>query len=255
MDSIRTYLWAFGRSYTYDPRRNSYLWFGVLWGLPVPLFSIFIDLHLTGDLFQPPLEAVRRHPIHYFFLAHPLLFGVVFGAMGTLRHDLELKVADLIRSLTDLATTDPLTGLYNRRYILEEMKKALLRSRRSGQPFTLLLFDLNAFKAVNDTRGHTEGDFVLQRTAGALRSAVREGDVLARYGGDEFLLLVHDDLPAARTLADRAAAAVMERAGLSFEVGAARFPEDGATVEDLINTADRHLGGDKKRRHETTTSR
>src|SRR5262245_24722266 len=100
--SIRTYLVAFGRTFTYDVRRNFYLWFGFLWGIPVPVVSLSLDCSLSGA--SGPVEAILHHPIHFLFLAHPILFALVFGAMGTVRHQLEEQNDRLIRSLTDLAT-------------------------------------------------------------------------------------------------------------------------------------------------------
>lgn len=246
--TIQPYLKAFGKSFTYDVRRNHYLWFGFLWGIPVPIFSLALDCSL-GAPGRTPLEALRDHPVHLFFLAHPLLFALIFGAMGTLRHALEEQNAQLIRSLTDLATTDALTGLHNRRYVLQELSKAVLRSRRTDQRFAVVLFDLDGFKAINDTLGHPAGDVVLRKVADGLQSIVREGDVLGRYGGDEFLLITYGDLPTTQTLASRAEATVREATGLGLSAGIARFPEDGTAGEALVDVADRLLSAIKEKRY------
>src|SRR5438552_4753424 len=131
MRIVKTYLKAFGRPFTYDFRHNVYLWFGFLWGLPVPVFSILLDLSLSGGGARSPFHAIAEHPIHLFFLAHPALFALIFGAMGTVRHELEIENRRLIDELTDLATTDALTGLHNRRTVMEELRKAIHRSARS----------------------------------------------------------------------------------------------------------------------------
>lgn len=255
MRIVRTYLKAFGRAFTFDARHNVYLWFGFLWGLPVPLFSILLDLSLGGVSGRSPLHAVGEHPIHLFFLAHPALFALVFGAMGTVRHELEAENRRLIDELTGLATTDPLTGLHNRRYVMEELQKAIHRSERSNHPFAVVLFDLDKFKQVNDERGHGAGDIVLRAAAGALQSVTRQGDVLGRYGGDEFLLVAYGDLPSAMTLAERADEAVRQRTGLSISAGVARFPEDGVSPESLVASADTLLASTKRKRHEKDTAR
>jgi diguanylate cyclase (GGDEF)-like protein len=252
---ISTYLTAFGRSFTYDPRRNVYLWFGLLWGLPVPIFSIVLDLSLGGPGRRDPWVAVGQHPIHLFFLAHPVLFALVFGAMGTVRHELEAENRKLIDKLTGLATTDALTGLHNRRYILEELQKSIHRSERSHEPFWVVLFDLDQFKQVNDQRGHGAGDIVLRGAAGALSSITRQGDVLGRYGGDEFLLIAYGELPSAMDLAERANEAVQQRTGLSVSAGVARFPDDGMTPQALVEAADLLLAGTKRKRHEKDPAR
>ena len=169
--------------------------------------------------------------------------------MGAVRHRLEEKNAELIRSLTDLATTDALTGLHNRRYVLAELTKALQRARRIEQRFAVVLFDLDGFKQINDTQGHAAGDVVLKKAAVAIQSITREGDVLGRYGGDEFLLITYGDLPQAESLPARADEAVARDTGLGVSMGIARHPEDGSTEAALIERADFLLAEAKKRRY------
>ena len=247
--TIRTYLSAFGRGFTYDVRRNSYLWFGFLWGIPVPIMSLALDCTVGAGRGLSLLDALAAHPIHFLFLAHPVIFALVFGAMGTVRHRLEEQNAQLIQSLTDLATTDALTGLHNRRYVISELNKALQRARRTQQRFSVVLFDLDGFKQINDTLGHAAGDVVLKKAAAALQAITREGDVLGRYGGDEFLLITYGDLPAAQTIPDRADDAVTREAGLGVSAGVARFPEDATSEEALIDRADAALAEVKKARY------
>jgi diguanylate cyclase (GGDEF)-like protein len=247
--TVRSYLAAFGRSYTYDVRRNVYLWFGLLWGIPVPVFSIALDLSLSPGL-RGPLTAVLEHPVHLIFLAHPFLFALIFGAMGTVRHALEQDNARLIESLTDLATTDALTGLHNRRYVMEELEKALQRSRRTDQRFGVALFDLDGFKQINDTLGHSAGDLVLKKASEALKGVTREGDVLGRYGGDEFLLITYGDLSSSESLGVRADDAVQQATDLGISTGIARYPDDGSTSTTLLEEADRRLAQEKDRRYE-----
>lgn len=246
---VGTYLEAFGRAYTYDLRHNVYLWFGFLWGIPVPIVSLSLDCSLSAVPLWSLTDAICRHPIHLFFLAHPILFGLVFGAMGTVRHRLEQQNEELIRSLTDLATTDALTGLHNRRYVMAELTKALQRARRSHQRFSVVLFDMDGFKQINDTLGHAAGDVILKKAATALGSVTREGDVLGRYGGDEFLLITYGDLGSDQSLPERADQAVQQDTGLGISAGMARYPEDGATEEALIDRADRILSDVKARRY------
>lgn len=249
MELIKTYLRAFGQSYTYNPGRNLYLWFGVLWGLPIPFFSLYLDWGLGGSTGRSLAGVLANHPIHLFFLVHPLLFGIVFGGMGTVRRNLEEDNEKLIETLTELATTDPLTGLYNRRFVLEELKNMLLRSHRTGAPAGVVLFDLDNFKEVNDRQGHFAGDRVLRDVGASLKSVLREGEVLGRYGGDEFLLVLQGDATAARRLADRALNAIWDGVRQRATAGVASRPEDGDTPEALIAAADRDLGEAKARVH------
>lgn len=254
MRLVKSYLRALGDPMTYNPRRNPYLWFGLLWGLPVPVFSLAWDVSLTGGVGRSLLQAVADHPVHLLFLAHPLLFALVFGAMGTVRHGLEEENGRLIRRLQALADTDALTELHNRRYAMEELHKAIHRSRRSGQPVSIVLIDLDGFKTVNDTRGHAAGDETLRRVAASLRSVVRESDVLGRYGGDEFLVVMEGDGPAVNHFLDRASEAMRRGAGMEFSAGTAIHPGDGSEPEELIGVADMRLAKVKKVHHETTST-
>jgi diguanylate cyclase (GGDEF)-like protein len=234
--------------HTYDPRRNLDLWFGLIWGLPVPMFSLALDLALVPSPGRGPIDAIRDHPYQLFFLAHPLLFALVFGAMGAVRHELERENALLIDRLTMLATIDPLTGIHNRRYALEELEKSTHRSVRTRTPFGVVIFDLDGFKRVNDERGHPAGDAILRAAAEALRSVIRQGDVLGRYGGDEFILVAHGPLPETDVLVQRAREAVMKETGLGVTAGVARFPDQGETPDELIAAADGLLLETKRRR-------
>lgn len=103
---------------------------------------------------------------------------------------LVLRLRESHRQLQDLALRDPLTGLYNRRYFREVYAAEVQRARRTGIPFSVAMIDLDGFKRLNDTRGHTVGDAVLDSFAALLRAAMRSVDILARYGGDEFVVLM-----------------------------------------------------------------
>lgn len=106
--------------------------------------------------------------------------------------------------LEKLSTTDPLTGLRNRRFLSEVMSLEVLRATRYRSPLSLLMADVDHFKQVNDTYGHPTGDAVLQLTAGAIQRVVRTTDVAGRYGGEEFLaVLPHTDLDGAVSLGER----------------------------------------------------
>lgn len=103
-----------------------------------------------------------------------------------------------------ISRTDALTGIHNRRSILELLDKEIARTRRHGPPLAVVILDLDHFKSVNDTRGHPTGDRVLQHTAAVLQRTVRQCDAIGRYGGEEFLLLLPDtSLEGAQVLAER----------------------------------------------------
>ena len=118
---------------------------------------------------------------------------------------------DLRRRDKQLSIVDELTQLHNRRFFFPEAHAALARSLRYELPFALLLLDVDHFKSVNDNYGHTTGDVVLQQVATTLRSQIREGDILARFGGEEFILaLPNTDNDGAMILAERIRLAVKE---------------------------------------------
>ncbi len=101
-----------------------------------------------------------------------------------------LNNADLHARVAESALRDPLTGLLNRRYFDEAIETAYATARRSADPLSLIVLDLDHFSAVNNEHGHSVGDSVLRRVAGAIRNAVRDGDIVARYGGEEFVVIV-----------------------------------------------------------------
>src|SRR4051812_7928002 len=154
-------------------------------------------------------------------------------------------LASAIAELTAQATTDPLTGVANRRSFYTSLEAELKRSSRTAAPVTLVLIDLDGFKEINDTHGHPFGDGVLQTIAEKLRHGLRATDVLARVGGDEFAIL----LPAtprdnAATLIARArdeAAASVGGVSLTWSAGVATYPTDARDSTTLVECADAAL--------------
>ena len=148
------------------------------------------------------------------------------------------------------ATRDPLTGLFNRRALIERMQQQLLALDRRGQPFALLMLDLDRFKRINDTHGHQLGDQVLETVAGVLRDASRETDVAGRWGGEEFLVALPGTmLEDAREVAERLreqirATPVPLPDGGSLTVTASiglATREPGEALDDLVLRADEAL--------------
>ena len=148
-----------------------------------------------------------------------------------------------------LAVTDPLTGLGNYRRLVEALDAEVKRTGRSGRPFAVLLLDLDQLKKINDRYGHLVGSQALCRLADVLRVFCRSIDTAARYGGDEFaVILPETTAAAARLVASRIRsrlAADSLQPPLSASISVAVCPQDGETIEALLRTADRELYGMK----------
>jgi diguanylate cyclase (GGDEF)-like protein len=156
----------------------------------------------------------------------------------------------LQRELVRLAHYDGLTGILNRPAFLAEFEREASRSRRGGERFSLAVFDLDHFKNLNDRFGHAAGDEVLRLAAATMRQCLRRHDVLGRYGGEEFALLMPAaDKDTGLRIAERVRAAVEGLAfnrseqpiTLSLSGGVATQGEDGASWEELFAAADRAL--------------
>jgi diguanylate cyclase (GGDEF)-like protein/PAS domain S-box-containing protein len=143
------------------------------------------------------------------------------------------------------ATHDALTGLSNYREFMDTLEHELHRAERSHHSFTVLLLDLDDLKRINDRLGHLAGNRALQRLAKAMKEQCRSTDLAARYGGDEFaVLLIESDQGMAKQVAQRIEACVRddrEAPLLSVSIGMAMYPDDGRTAEDLLEVADRQL--------------
>jgi diguanylate cyclase (GGDEF)-like protein len=168
--------------------------------------------------------------------------------------------------LERLSVTDALTGLHNRRKLAQNMEYEIQRSGRTGNPFGVLLMDVDEFKTVNDRFGHHAGDHVLVALAHVLRESVRVIDSVSRYGGEEFVVVLPEtDLASAVETAERIRTEVAsrevslgdEQVGVTVSIGVAEFPSDGASIDAIIDSADGALYRAKDRgrnRVETTRS-
>jgi diguanylate cyclase (GGDEF)-like protein len=161
------------------------------------------------------------------------------------------RLRDRLHDLTELATVDPVTHLFNRRYFEARLEAEVERARRQGQELALLLIDIDDFKRVNDTRGHLEGDRVLREVGDLLHAGVRIFDVCARYGGEEFVIVMPAaSVAVAQQVAERIRARI-ERAfsndspAVTASVGVGMLA-DAATADELVDIADRALIAAKK---------
>ncbi len=160
-----------------------------------------------------------------------------------------VEVARLHEQLKELAATDPLTGLSNRRSFYERLTTELARSQRADRNLSVALLDLNGFKEINDVRGHGVGDQVLIQVAATLKHIIRASDLAARFGGDEFVLLFPETTSAqADQLVSRLRSIEIampdkpdEYFLMSFCWGIATWPQDGSSPERLLQVADARL--------------
>ena len=178
---------------------------------------------------------------------------------GLLQEPRLLSDRDVVTLRGD-AITDPLTGLYNRRFLHDHLEREVSRAERSGSVVSVLLMDLRGFKEINDQLGHPVGDGVLVRTARRIRESLRLVDAGCRYGGDEFVaVLPNTDLVHALTVAERIRQRVSHirlplRVGLSVDLnyGVATYPADGRTINFILKMSDVRLYASKPKPDQPT---
>jgi diguanylate cyclase (GGDEF)-like protein len=170
-----------------------------------------------------------------------LLAGIEPGAIA-------LENALRVQRAEALSVTDDLTQLYNSRYLSQVLRRETKRASRSGRPLSLLFVDLDGFKAINDTHGHLFGSRALVEAAGVIRLSARETDMVARFGGDEFALILPDTgSEGAAAVGDRirdrvAAFSFLQGDGLDIRltvsIGVATLPDVAASADGLLHAAD-----------------
>ncbi len=187
--------------------------------------------------------------LRYFNVTESMVVGEgrALGAMFRV-----LTYRQRYEELQKIVVRDALTNVYNRGFFDEAIEKYVAMSKRSGRPICMMMLDIDYFKRVNDTYGHTEGDLVLQLIAAAITSSLRVSDYVCRYGGEEFaVLLPQTDLSQATTLAERIVAELPKAlstgwrgAGtmpITVTIGVAEFPSEAADGAELVRVADRRL--------------
>lgn len=238
----------------------------------------------TDDLLSKAAREVRETTLRmFYYLAAVLLIGgllavielrrmrVTLGKLGKasaelseLNRKLELKVQERTRELREtneklqrLASYDALTGLPNRLLLMEQLRVILSRAKRETEQFALLFLDVDAFKQINDTFGHSAGDQVLKVTARRIKEQVRGCDLVARLAGDEFVVALVDIRTPAD--ADNIAADISVATGkpiavsvgtdtlvsVHVSIGISLYPRDGGEVDDLLHCADTRMYAQK----------
>ncbi len=170
-----------------------------------------------------------------------VMYDTVVMHATSLENDLEEKLQEITR----LSNTDAVTGVYNRRKFNECLAEEMTASLKKGRPLSLIIFDIDNFKAINDTRGHDYGDHVIIRTAKLAKSCITERDVFARWGGDEFAVIipsagVEQGVKAAREMQERILGYYSGQAAVTCSFGVTELAE-GDDMNSFLIRADSAL--------------
>lgn len=204
------------------------------------------------EMFTPVFANIQFSIVISFM---EIVFTGIFMALQSQR--LMNELTSLQKRLEELASTDPLTGLINRRMVFEQGEAEFTRARRYRQPLSLILIDLDNFKEVNDNLGHIAGDYVLEMVCASLQDELRQSEIFGRLGGDEFLvILTQTEIGGALATAARLSQNVKslnlkyaeQDIVTSISVGVAELGEGDTKFSDLLHDADLALYRDKKRR-------
>jgi diguanylate cyclase (GGDEF)-like protein/PAS domain S-box-containing protein len=217
--------------------------------------SLYIDLWetvLSGNRWRGELVNQRKNGSLY---NEEMTVTPVKGPTGEITHFIAIKLDITERKQAEertrnLALTDSLTGLANHRRLVEVLNSEISRYDRTARPFSILLLDLDELKKINDTHGHPVGSRAITRVADVLRMQLREIDTPARYGGDEFVVVLPETgSEATQKVAHRISERLRDDAEeprISVSSGTAIFPEHGKNIDELLAAADRALYREKR---------
>ena len=243
-------------------------------GRPVAILMLFIAAVVFGSLDKAPEARPTQTDLKSGISAPIGSFGVfqVVSREANAFSEQDVRLLELllrhtaqaierIRLQSELvrqANHDPLTDVYNRRYFNQVIKQELARSKRHERAIGFLMIDVNRFKEINDHFGHQTGDTVLKAVADLLKDAVRESDLVVRYGGDEFRIVLMETEGECATINDRIVAAVAKRNEtnnlipfpVTLSIGSARWdPADNLSIEAVLAEADRSMYAVKRQQN------
>jgi diguanylate cyclase (GGDEF)-like protein len=247
-----------------NPKNLQFLFFLILGGL---VSSLFLSAHATAIVFVltfigllllptfvPGFSALNNANALFFILTVGGLVVMAAALRQRYLEQLDWRTQQLVESetrLRELSIRDPLTGLFNRRYLEEVLALEMMRAARKQYPIGIIMADIDHFKRFNDTHGHAAGDAVLVQVGNLLRTHVRSSDVTCRYGGEEFILILPE---ASREITQIRAEQMREDASqlhaqyegqtleaVTLSLGVAIFPDHGSTIDSLFGAADTAL--------------
>jgi diguanylate cyclase (GGDEF)-like protein len=191
----------------------------------------------------------HQGPMPYQDVVHFIMTGILEWIIFTVISFFQIKTARVIIELGNFALTDPLTGIYNRRYLELYMEKIIPLSEKQEQTLTLIMFDVDHFKKINDTYGHHAGDMVLKKIVRVIKGVIRSSDVFVRIGGEEFIILLPNcSLGHGIILAERIRKTVENtkfiykgrRLFVTISIGVTEYTE-GQDLKKFLEKADRAL--------------
>lgn len=183
---------------------------GLLLGLGAPIGSLFFGLIFFGRMnFDWVGQEISSRVYYYAYMSllTPLVFGLFGSYLGGLNdkiHSQNKSLEGLMSVLETQSMTDDVTGLYNHRHLVEEIEKEVERSKRHNHFLSGMMIDIDGFKEINDLYGHLTGDTILREVAFVLNESIRKIDIIGRYGGDEFVIILPEaKLDAAEVVSKR----------------------------------------------------
>jgi diguanylate cyclase (GGDEF)-like protein len=226
--------------------------FGALWAYPtVVLFTFSLSRRMANVGSTLLLLIVSALVYHYIDLAFTIRFFATLTLTIIFANIVLSIIVDLHRRLLDQAIVDPLTGVFNRRYMERSLSDAIERLRRNSTPTSLLLMDVDGFKSINDQFGHAKGDSVLKEIVSLIAKRSRKLDLLFRIGGEEFMLLLPDTKEAAAAVvAEQLRASIAESRPLddrqlTVSIGVSEL-QPGESPDSWMKHADDALYAAKK---------
>ena len=201
-------------------------------------------ISLTLDVTDTQKKLTRNVLVIVLFslVALSFLMVIVWYFTGNLFN----KMVSARKEIEEMAITDGLTALYNRRYLEQRLGQEFKRAKRNHTSLSCMLLDIDHFKSINDTHGHDAGDVVLKNVSQTIKSNVRDYDIVGRYGGEEFIIVLpHTSIGMAKRMAERLRKKVKELKtddiAVTISVGVTRNAADDSSAEDIVKRADINL--------------